>query len=49
MSSDLDISIALVSMSGKTEINSHRNIDEEMSLLKDLLSRRQRLVERFRA
>jgi hypothetical protein len=49
MSSDLDISILLVAIGEKTEIDSRANIDEEMCLLKDLLDRRQRLVERFKA
>jgi hypothetical protein len=49
MSSDLDISTLLVTMAEKTEIDNRADIDEEMSLLKDLLNRRQRLVERFKA
>jgi hypothetical protein len=49
MSYDLDISTLLVTMAEKTEIDNRVDIDEEISLLKDLLNRRQRLVERFKA
>ena len=49
ISADLDISVLLTTMEDKIEIDSQAHIDDEMSLLKDLLNRRQRLVERFKA
>jgi hypothetical protein len=49
ISADLDISVLLTTMQDKIEIDSQVHIDDEMSLLKDLLNKRQRLVERFKA
>jgi hypothetical protein len=49
ISADLDISVLLTTMEDKIEIDSQAHIDDEMSLLKDLLNGRQRLVERFKA
>ena len=49
ISADLDISVLLTTMEDKIEIDSQAHIDDEMSLLKHLLNRRLRLVERFKA
>jgi hypothetical protein len=49
ISVDLDISVLLATMEGKIEVDSQAHIDDEMSLLKHLLNRRLRLVERFKA
>ena len=49
ISADLDISVLLTIMKDKIEIDSQAHIDGEISLLKDLLNTRLRLVERFKA
>jgi hypothetical protein len=49
ISADLDISVLLTTMKDKIEIGSQARIDDEISLLKDLLNVRLRLVERFKA
>jgi hypothetical protein len=49
ISADLDISVLLTTMKDKIEIDSQARIDDEISLLKDLLNVRLRLVERFKA
>jgi hypothetical protein len=49
ISVDLDISVLLTILKDKIEIDSQAHIDGEISLLKDLLSTRLRLVERFKA
>jgi hypothetical protein len=49
ISADLDISVLLTILKDKIEIDSQAHIDGEISLLKDLLSTRLRLVERFKA
>ena len=49
ISADLDISVLLTTMKDKIEIDGQAHIDGEISLLKDLLNTRLRLVERFKA
>jgi hypothetical protein len=49
ISADLDISVLLITMEEKIAIDSQAHIDDEMSLLRDLLNRRLRLVQRFKA
>jgi predicted transcriptional regulator len=49
ISADTDITVLLSTMQAKIKTDRQAHIDDEMNLLKNLLNRRLRLVERFKA